>query len=240
MSEPYVVRVYWFRRDDGVSGTAAALHGWLAALAEIDAALGGWRHRDEARGIDHPLVSRTACEEALERSAVKWRSGDREHTSYQAFFSLAGGDGASISLTCGLRPMALEVFAPNRLELTLASREWTEPVVVQAVLRKAVEAFRPDFGWAGTRKVPAPPLPVLSPGVPPVGWMTYLSAAYPVLPPFVSPVVVGAVGGQGAIIVAVPTRFRPKLAEHAEAVARVRAALESGGVLLPARALPRA
>ena len=91
-----------------------------------------------------------------------------------------------VRLTCGIERLNLgPIYTPNRLDVLVrrdAGEELTSAAALEAVLRAAIDAFRPDWGFAGVEGVPAVPLPVFSDGTPAVGWMTFLSWKYPPVP----------------------------------------------------------
>jgi hypothetical protein len=242
MANHYRVQLYWSGRDDAPGDLARQIAAFLRALGSAHKDLAGWLVKGERGPV--PADSEAACLAALSRHRVAWATGETQRTSYQPRFFLerAASSPAEISVTCGIPRLDLgPIFTPNRLEMLVradAGKERVSRAALEVALRAAVAAFRPDWGFAGTDETPTPPLPVFSDGTPVVGWMLYLSAAYPPLPAALpKPAVVYSMLPHGALIVAHPELFDAQDPAHREAVARVDEALRAAEVLVPAHAL---
>lgn len=227
----------WCEREEPARQHAGRWHELLRKLGAIDPSLQRWQLDDGRRPT--ALMSVDDCEQALGLGRVRWQLGPHARTSYQAHASAAGalGPAAELVLTVGIGKLGVgPVFAPERLVLTLAeSFELAREVpVLVALMRAVVEAFTPDFAFAGVDDRPVSPLSLASAGVPPVGWLTYLSLAYPALPALTSPVVVTPVGALGAIVAASPSKLSAGSAEQRRAIAGVEAALVQAKVLIDA------
>jgi immunity protein 52 of polymorphic toxin system len=211
---------------------AACLHAYLGALGQLDPSLAGWRAEDD--GADHPLATESDCAAAVARGAVEWQLGASKRTAHQlhAFVGRPSAPTATLVLVGGIEPLEMgDVFTPNRLDLRFP--DTADTPLVQHALATAADVFAAAFGHAGSERTPEPPLPLYSRGVPAVGWMTYLSRAYPQLPPLLpAPAVAYATAG-GSLVVAHPKPFRAHVSEHRRAVADVEAALRRAGVLVP-------
>lgn len=237
------ILLYWPGRTDPVPALAAQIHGFLSAAAALHPKLAGFLHQPRG-AAPRPASSASACEEALRQSAGTWQSGGRELTSYAPRFFLERpfAPPVEVTITCGIEPLGLDaIFTPNRLELRVrAADERAERPALEGLFRAAITAFRPDFAFAGSERVPQAPLSLFSDGTPPVGWMTYLRHAFPALPRTLpQPAVAYPVGALGTLVVAHPDPFDEADPAHREAMARVREALSAAGVLISSLDLPR-
>jgi hypothetical protein len=244
MANQYRVQLYWPGRDDAPGELAGQIAAFLSALGSVHKDLAGWHFAGDGAGAPVPVDSPAACLAALERHRIAWTTGKVRRIAYGPRFFLERevASPAAITVTCGIPRLDLgPIFTPNRLEMLVradAGEARASRPVLEAALRAAVAAFRPDFGFAGTEGTPAPPLPVFSDGTPVVGWMTYLSAAYPPLPAALpKPAVVVPMLPHGALIVAHPELFQERDPAHREAIARVDEALRAAEVLVPAHTL---
>jgi hypothetical protein len=240
MAKRYRILTYWSGRTDAVPVLAGQIAAFLGAAGALHPALRGFLFQAKGMAAPEPVTGLAACAEALRRSTITWTTGETERTSYAPRFFLERriDPPVEVTITCGIEPLGLPAWTPNRLDLSMrgdvADERRSRPVL-EGLLRSAVSAFRPDFGFAGTDLVPDAPIPLFSDGTPPVGWMTYLSAAYPPIPPALpQPAVAYPIDGQGTLIVAHPDLFRDGDPAHRAAVERVREALKAAGVLVPA------
>lgn len=244
MARHYRVQLYWSGRSDADRVMSRQIFTFCASLGPIHERLEGWLFQDERTGVPAPADSDPACLEALHQKAVAWSTGAQQQLSYQPRFFLerAIDPPASFTVTCGIKPLGLgPVFTPNRLELLVRAGVGDERAsrpVLEAILRSAVAAFQPDWGYVGTESIPQPPVAIFSDGTPVIGWMTYLRSAYPPVPRTLpTPAVVYPVGSLGTLIVAHPELFREGEPAHREAIDRVRNALKAAGTLVPHHAL---
>jgi len=238
MSDHHRIQLYWPGRTDTVSVMARQVAAFLAEIARVHPGLAGFLCDAT------PASSAAACEEALVRHAVLWRTGATERTSYQARFHVERriGSPVAFTLTCGIEPLGLgAIFTPNRLEFlvrTDVGDERASRPVLEAVLRSAVTVFEPDWAFAGSAQVPLAPRAVFSDGTPVIGWMTYLRAAFPPVPRTLpAPAVAYPVGTLGTLVVAHPELFDDDDEAQLAAMARVHATLKAAGVLVPPSAL---
>jgi hypothetical protein len=237
------VRMFWSGRADSVDRLGYHTYLLLTAFAGVQPLLAGFRRADrKGRTSAAPLDSQMACTEALEEARVVWRSGSEERTSYTPSFILRrdGALVARLSLTLGIEPLDLgPIFAPNKVDLEVRGLDpRTGRALLEDALRAAVAVFRPDWGHAGAAAHPPAPIALFSDGAPTVGWMTYLSRAYPRLPATLpSPAVASAVADFGTVVVAHPKLFDPADPAHVAAVDATARALRDARVLVPAHAL---
>lgn len=238
MTAHHRIQLYWPGRTDTVAVMGRQLAAFLAGIAPL--------HPGLSRFLcdNLPAISPAACEEALVRHAVLWRTGATERTSYQARFYVDHkiGAPAAFTLTCGIEPLNLgPIFTPNRLEFLVRADvgdERASRAVLEGVLRRAVTVFEPDWAFAGSAQVPQAPKAVFSDGAPVVGWMTYLRAAFPPVPRTLpQPAVAYPVGSLGTLIVAHPEVFHDGDEAQLAAIERVRGVLKAHGVLVPPSAL---
>ena len=240
MRHDYRIELYWLGRDQAVKTSANGLYMLLTALRGINEGFAEFRYFNQQQRKHIPISSKDDCAAVIEAGRGYWRTGQTQRTAYKTelFIADRANAPAQLWLTCGidLRDVGA-VFVPNSLSLRLtrsvASGGLTPAMGLNA-LRAAVNAFRPLFGLAASSDFPPSPKPLFSKGTPAVGWMTFLSAAYPALPAnFAEPTRVHTVGKHGHIVVAHPYMFDDNDDEHRAAVARVAAALHASGVLLP-------
>lgn len=241
MADPIVVNLYWQARNEATSRLVHRIYVLLTALRGIDPELAGWQFADRSGGDVEQLDGKDSVQKALDLNEVTWKTGTEKRTSYQPFFFI--GDPArpdvDITVTCGITvPAGMErIFLPNRIAMKLqryAGEEGLTSAMVDKIMRAAINGFQPDFGYAGTRDRPLPPLAMRSDGTPKVGWITFLSSRYPAPPTrFEAPSVVHAVGKHGHLIVAHPKLFDPSDSEQLEAIQRVEERLRDAEVLLP-------
>jgi hypothetical protein len=244
MATGYRVQVYWSGRAEPPARLAQQIFVFLTALPSVHEGLTGWHFEEVSTGKMVPVDSPSACQRALEDAAVEWTMGGRKSTSYapRLFVGRADAPAVEIQVTCGIEPLPIgPVFVPNRLSLVvreLGGEERVSAAVVENVLRAAIAMFRPDFGHAGSESMPQPAEPIFSDGTPVVGWLTYLSSAYPSLPSALpAPAALSRVAGLGTLVVARPELFVDGDEEHLAPVEAVRAALEAAGVLVREPAL---
>ncbi|WP_437982275.1 Imm52 family immunity protein [Sorangium sp. So ce117] len=246
----YHVRIFWSGRGDSPERLGYKTFLFLTALAGVHPDLAGCRAAD-ARGRPRTgdagsSESAWSCTEALLRATVLWKSGQEQRTSYTPRFVVErdGARVALLSMSVGIEPLDIgPVFAPNRLDLQVSAAALdpkTGPAALENMLRVAVAVFQPEWGHAGTESQPAEPISLFSDGAPGVGWMTYLSAAYPPLPTaFPSPSAAFPVASFGTLIVAHPGLFDPRDPAHSAAVNAIRDVLGEAEVLLPFAAVAR-
>lgn len=233
MPDRHIVEISWAPRRETVDGYAALIHRFLTELGKPHRAMRSWRF-----GADREAIDAGACRDALVAGEETWAIGEEEQKAYEARFYV-GRQVASpveVTVTCGIEPLPLgALFAPNRLRLAIrhdAPDEITTTDVVVGALTHAVATFGAAFGHAGSDRVPRTAMALYSPGVPPVGWVTYFSKAYPSLPAKLpSPAVAHVVAG-GSLVVAHPKPFREHKRNQREAIDAVRKALDEAGVLV--------
>lgn len=243
MDKRYRVYVAWRGRDDDLRDMSRQLASFVAALGALHPRLKGLRFVGPA-GREVPAAGAEACQSALETHRVDWATGPTKRVAHQPRFFLERRAAAPLEfqITCGIPRLNLgPIYTPNRLDLLVrrdAGDEIVNPATLEAILRAAVEAFRPDWGFASLEGLPEPPLPVFSDGVPAVGWMTVLSSRYPPIPAALpKPAVAHVLPRRGTLVVAHPELWNEADPAHQRAVEEVRETLEKAGVLLPAASL---
>jgi hypothetical protein len=246
MADYHLISLYWPGRVANRTALGRQLLSFLDALRPLHPGLGRFQYLDKRTKVASPADTLEACEAALQAGAVAWRTGRVDRTSYQQRFFVERRDGSPVSfdLTCGIEPLGLDfAFTPNRIELKVGTGVGDERAsrpVLESVLRAAVAVYEPDFGYAGSERIPTPPVPVVSSGTPAVGWMTYLASVFPPIPPTLpEPAVVYPVSNRGTLVVAHPELFDDRDPTQLAALKRVRDALEAAGVLIPATRLQR-
>lgn len=234
------IQLYWPGRTDPPVTLARQLSSFLAEAGAVHPDLKAFSFHDRRSGAIARADSFDACEAAILAGEGKWKTGNVPRTAYEQRFFLGppAGSPVAFTLTCGIEPLGLDpIWTPNRLEYEVragARDERASRAVLEAVMRAAVAAFRPDWGFAGSEWVPLAPLPLFSDGTPVAGWMTYLRAAFPEVPRALpQPAVVYPVASLGTLIVAHPEPYRDGDRAQREAVERVQAALRAAGVLIP-------
>lgn len=239
------IQIYWPQRKDPLRALAAQLSAFLDGLAPIHPGLSRFLVHDPAAGST-PVSSKESCEEALSRGVVRWKTGITQRTCYEQTFFVDRrvGSPAAFKITCGIEPLGLDpIWVPNKLEflvLAVPGDERGSRASLEGVMRHAIRIFDPDWGFAGTDRVPTTPLPLYTDGRPIVGWITYLRAGYPEVPRTLpQPAVPYPVVGGGTLIVACPEPLREGDASQRAAMDRVREVLEAEKVLVPPAEIKR-
>ncbi len=236
------IHAAWSPRSDSLDRVAQQCVLLMTALGSVHPALAGWQ-AERAKGGRVPVGDLQASLRTLEESAVKWTLGTETRTAHRPrFFTPPGGPvTAELTISSGATPLPLaRLFAPNRLDLVIGGAVGdasTGPATIENALRAAVAVFRPDHGHAGTPTFPSPSASLFSDGRPAVGWMTYLSRAYPAVPPVLPrPATAEAVAHLGTLLIAHAELATDDDALQRAAVERLRATLDAAGVLVPAEA----
>ncbi len=244
MPEHYRVQLYWLSREDSLAWMSQQLYMLLTGWRSIDEDFASWSFFDKKKQKPVEVVSKKTCQRLLEQTAVSYCVGDKQCTAYQPKLILTPRDDdraeplAKLQLSCGIQPMQLPVYTPNRLSFR-AHRDLGEhgigPLMLRRVLQIAATTYRADWGYAGIDSFPQPPVALFSDGTPCVGWMTYLSTAYPSLPGILpAEAQLFPVSSDGHIILAYPNLFDDGDARHLKAVAQVNESLREAKVLVPA------
>lgn len=240
------ILIYWPQRTDPLNVLARQVASFLAGLAPLHPGLARFLFDDKRSGAPTPASSTEVCEAALAQGTVRWKTGDTERTCYEQrfFVDRKAGSPAAFTITCGIEPLGLDpIWVPNRLEFLVRAGPGDDRgsrAVLEGVMRHAVAVFEPDWGFAGSERVPTTPLPLYTDGRPVVGWMTYVRAGFPEVPRTLpQPAVPYPVNARGTLIVAHPEPFREGDAAQRAAMDRVREALEAAGVLVPPSQIKR-
>ncbi len=228
------IRSFDHGRDDSFRAVSTRLHKVVTSLGAFAPELAEWRG---AMGDDLvPLASMADAEGVVAASARGWRMGEKELVAYGPW-AVANHRGlrvAKLSLVGGIEPIDLQAWIPNRVELELSgAAEFglrSDPKLLFALVQAIVSIWQPVWAVVASDGVPRSPVAPFADGSPSVGWVTYLSKAFPPLPPLPSPSTAHDLG-TGVLIVAHSSE--PK----AEAIAKLEAALRDANVLLSAREL---
>lgn len=238
MPDRYRIQLYWAPRQEGLDGLGRRLFDMLTAFGQAHPQLTGFVRDDGDEDV--PVEGREGAVNALEAGRETWAFGREEHVVYDTALHVkrALSPPFCFTLTCGIEPEHVGgLFAPNRLEMWLrrdAPDDLATPEVIQTLLANAAVCWDADFGYVGTATRPPPAQPLTTLGVPPVGWMTFVSKRLPPPPPTLrSPAVTYPVGDTGHIVVAHPSLYREHLKDHRTAIDTVAAALAAAGVLKP-------
>lgn len=224
----YRVHAYWGPRLDGPEIGARQLHHLFGRLRAITPLLAAWEFFDDAeqRVQCDTLAS---CERGVREGKVIFRIGDPEETltAYDQRFSSGRQDQAielvELRFVCGIESDMTPLWRMNRLEMVLPRRAPGLGVdEIAAILGAMVDTFAPDWGFAGTARVPE--LPSMGNGEPAVGWMTYFSERHGPLPIIPAPARVSALG-RGALVISLSKPFLDRSQTHLDAVQNVRSAL---------------
>jgi hypothetical protein len=226
------VMVYWSPRKASLDEQAAALWRAVQGLGRLGGALGAWRPLHPAAG--QPFRSERDAREVLAARTIRWRTGDVARVSYAARLESAEAL-ATLEVTSGIEPLGVDrAFTPNRAELVVDPRKAVLGTShYTGMLGALVAAFTPLFGFAGGMRLPARPTAIFSDGAPPVGWLTFLSRAYPSLPPELPHPAKAFALHHGLLVMAHPEVFDEQSPAHTAAVAAVASVLGAAGVLLP-------
>lgn len=243
MPERYRIQLYWAPRRESLDVMGRRLREMVDAMGDVHPLLTSVRA--ERGDGDVAVASVEDCVRLLAEGAESWTFGREEHTAHEVrlFVRRPVAPPWSATLTCGIEPEHVGgLFAPNRLEMWLrpdAPDALATPGTIQALLGGAAAVWEADFGYVGTATQPPAPPPLTSAGVPPVGWMTYLSNRWPAPPVTLrAPAVTYPVEGQGWVVVAHPNLHREHKKDHLAAVEAVAVALDEAAVLRPAVQTP--
>ncbi|MEZ4446932.1 MAG: Imm52 family immunity protein [Polyangiaceae bacterium] len=231
MQSLYRIQLYWHGRDEGLEAIANRLSQLIANVGAGYRELQGWSYLDK-EGTARPLTGRSESQSALECRAVDWEVAARKLRSYQPLLRLDGSPSDEIELAAGIpRLEPAGAFMPNRLRWQLTQHDAYGHVDgMRFLFNTAIAAFEADFGYVGTPTTPTEVLPLFSTGVPPVGWMTYLSRAYGPLPPLPKGALEHPLAG-GSVVVAMPELFDDYDDEHRSRLEALRRTLADAGVL---------
>lgn len=225
-----VIRTYDHGRAEGPREIAAKVFKLCAELGKVHGKLVGWSARSPDGALT-PIETADDCEQAVRARAKSWRFGEREQVAYGPVFE-AKAMAARLSLVCGVPPQ--EAWTPNQTQLALGMASGIavrEVDVLAGLLSALAKGLSAEWGHVGVDGVPTPPMPPFADGSPVVGWITYVSSAYPAAPATLPEPSVARTAPGGTLLMASPARV------DAEAIERLRAALKEAGVLLPAYAL---
>jgi hypothetical protein len=228
--------VFWPPRRATLEEQGAWLWKTVAALQQCGGVFAEWSAIAPRTGTQTPVRGERDAVEVLRARTIHWQTGEARHTSYRARLTTTQlGGFATLDVTTGIEPMDLDrVFTPNRAEVTVEARGANiAPGTLQYMMTALVNGWRPLFGFAGTLQDPPAPEAIFSDGRPPVGWLTYLSRAYPPLPQVYPRPTTAYAMPEGTLVAAHPDLYDPADPAHAAAVERVRALLEHARVLVP-------
>lgn len=237
MADHYRVHVVWGGRPEAAESYGNRLHRFTTEISQLHRRFGSWLSTMNERPV--ALHAAGHYQAVLEAGAFPWEIGEEELTAYEArlYVERELASPASIEIMCGLEhlPLGPTIFAPNSLDVRVRidERELATTALLHGVLAAAATVFEADFGHVGTDWDPSPADAVYSPGVPPVGWMTYLSSRYAPMPPTFPEPSVGYPTGQGMLIVAHPSPFKPGKTSHRQAIEAVAGTLRYKDVLRP-------
>lgn len=240
MEHRYCMRIEWSGPAQAPELVAHRLGLLFTTLGWLDEELRAFRFEDRTTGALAAADSEARCRTALAQGEVRYRLGHDTKICHEARFFVgpASAPSAELTVTCGVEPPALgPLYAPNRLELLLCRPAHAQPsrLVLENALCAAVALFQPDTGHVGSDAFPQPAEPLHSDGTPVVGWLTYLSSAFPAAPQALpAPAASDAVAGLGRLFVAHPDPFEEQNAAHRAAIDRLRATLAAAGVLAKA------
>lgn len=203
-----------------------------------------WWFRDERTGKEMPMsAGGNRCASVLERSQTpRHRAGATGAGFSMRFAAKKGGRpratirvalrGASDSRAAGESsvPSASmpSTWAPNEIELVHFGRPRVSSGALRACFRGLVETWGPLWAFCATDTYPGPGR---QDGAPRIGWLTFLSRVYGVLPHELDASVVEDLGS--IIDAQCSGRFDPGVPEHLMAVERIVTDLELAGLIQP-------
>jgi hypothetical protein len=230
------LRAYDHGRAETFRAIGTRLCNLTKGLAGVARELESWQGEVAGRAV--PVMSARDAETLVASSARMWKSGEEERVAYgpSATAEHEGKRVGRVAMVAGIAPLGLPVWVPNQTEAQIdgaAEREVRgDPERVQQAFQALITASQPAWAYVALDDDPPAPVPPFSDGAPVVGWLTYLSSAYPALPRLPEPTVVHDVG-TGVLIVAHSSK------PDAAAIARVTKLLGEAGVLLPAYKLSK-
>ncbi len=222
------VRAYDHGRAETIVEMATRMWRLLTGLGAAHAKLSSW-HARARDGALLPLEGARDCREAIEQRAYTWTSGKKEQVAYGPIVVAgAGAPYAEIAVVCGVEPSA--VWTPNQVQIILHESlkiDRSDPGPYLAILQALALAYEPAWGHVAVGALPPAPMPPFTNGAPVVGWITFMSRAYPLAPPVHPPAVAYPVE-KGTMFVAHPKGADP------ESIEGLRRALAEANMLLPA------
>jgi hypothetical protein len=142
---------------------------------------------------------------------------------------------ARLSLVCGIPPQAT-AWTPNQTQLVLGMASGIavrEVDILAGLLSAMAKGVTAEWGHVGVDGVPTPPMPPFADGTPVIGWISYISTAYPPVAATLPEPSVARTAPGGTLLIASPARV------DGEAIDRLRLSLKEAGVLLPAYAVKK-
>lgn len=167
---------YWGDRAEGIESSARRLHGFLAAIAGIDALLASWVSRRQS-GLRLGVGATVGQVEVVLAGGVNRKDVTGEAMPELGFsFGLwneekAEGEAAALTGVCGLAAGTSRLANAVSLSIPSALMKDGGGDVSERLIREAVRWWDPEWAWVGTNSLRE----VQSVSRPLLGLCTYLS-----------------------------------------------------------------
>ncbi|MFO0549588.1 MAG: hypothetical protein U0271_14440 [Polyangiaceae bacterium] len=233
MAHETTIAVYDHGRPATASEFADRIYRLLGRASVVEPRWETWSYSSQ-NGRQEPIRSLDDANTAVRDASGEWQvgaAGSKPRVAYTPSLFVGREAAPVVRVDCraGMERTAVPAWTPNLVEITV--RGALELATVAVLMRTLVEIFEPDWGHVRLDGSPTPPRAIFSDGAPVIGWVTYLSAAYPKLPALPPPARAYPVQ-RGTVLTA-----SEKAEDSAAAIAPLRRALAGAGVLLPAVAM---
>lgn len=229
------LRAYDHGRSDSISDMGSR---WWKLMSELTVAapvFASWIARDPD-GTLTPVESEQDCRQALRRAGRYWKSGNKERIAYGpvAYATDKGIRTCEIAMVWGVEPLPVTAWVPNQTLVSIppAARIATnDRERIELLFRAEAKVCDPAWAHVAIDERPGAPTPPFDNGAPVVGWLTYLSRAYPPVPLALPPPAVAYQIEGGTLLAAEPAKA------NSDSISALQKALGEAGVLLSAREL---
>lgn len=242
MWENYYVGAYWGNRQESPGDCARRTRLLLQELSRCDSAFGQWFEKGRSRtdALQRPVnPDEEVLRELFERSRSR-RSVSGGTVSDLGFrVGLWNGapedESTALSLSCGGYASTSKTWVPNSCVIDLpqggtSSVRLLRLPVMLSVVAAVVTVLEPEWGVV-TSDAAREGTPKPGPGIPLIGWITYLGATLGDLPLLPAQARVVPIGASGSAVVITDQVFTARNPQHMKAAADVRAVLEKAGLL---------
>lgn len=229
------IRAYDHGRIESFRPISSRFFKLLSTLGAVVPELAQW---EGAVGDERlPVASERDADTVVAAAARGWKVGERELVAYGPWATAAhrGIHTAKLSMVAGNEPLNLAAWVPNQVVIELVgAAEFalrSEPQKLFALVQSIVGIAQPAWLVVASNGIPRAPVPPFADGRPTVGWVTYLSAAYPPTPRTLPSPSTAHDLGTGVMLVAHSSE--PK----EDPIERLAGALSEARVLVPAIAV---
>jgi hypothetical protein len=238
MSENLYFGAYWGNRKEGSEDCARRTAGVLRDLSRLDGAFTRWFGLGAS--AKEALQKRVETDEASLVESFQ-RGRNRRDTDRNVMSNLGHRirfwngledreRAATFSVHCGSFASTAQTWIPNSCVIELPASDRVTTAALVTLVESVATNFEPDWAVVNSdvhrERGPQP-----SPGVPLVGWITYLSAAYGPLPALPRQARVMSVQRFGVAVITTDERFTATNPDHVKMAEEIRVALDHAGLL---------